>query len=127
MTTFRNNMNIIVRYQGLPRRAIWQELIETKLRKLQNLATIANVSVTLHGQHGVRPAFRVLTKLEVPGPDFHAQASDYTVSAALIKVVKHLERQIRSRKHRRANKWKSNVRLGLNATQYSQGSIGSRA
>lgn len=120
-------MNIIVRYRGVPKRAIWQELIEAKLRKLQNLAAIARVNVTLQGQLGVRPAFRVLTRLEVPGPDFHAQASDYTLAAALIKVVKHLEKQIRSRKHRRVNKWKTKVRLGLNPTQYSPGSLGSRA
>ena len=120
-------MNIIVRYCGVTKRAIWQELVETKLRKLQNLAAIARASVTLEGQDGVRPIFRVLTQLEVPGPDFHAQASDYTLAAALVKVVKSLEKQIRSRRNRRANKWKTNVRIGLNPVRGSSGLVGGRA
>ncbi len=119
-------MNIIVRYCGLTKRAVWQELVETNLKKLQNLAAIATARVTLESQHGVKPAFRVLTELEVPGPDFHAEASDYTLAAALVKVVKRLEKQIRSRKNRRADKWKTNVRLGLNPARTSSGLVGAR-
>src|SRR5215475_11279692 len=107
------NMNIIVRYCGLTKRAVWQQLIEAKLRKLQTLAAIATARVTLEWQPGMGPAFRVLTKLEVPGPDFHAEASDYTLAAALVKVIKNLEKQIRSRKNRRADKRKTNLQLGL--------------
>jgi ribosome-associated translation inhibitor RaiA len=120
-------MNIIVRYCGLTKRAIWQELVENSLRKLQNVAAIASAQVTLEWQRGVKPPFRVLTDLEVPGPDFHAEASDHTLPAALVKVVRSLEKQIRSRKNRRANKWKTNVRLGLNPARTSSGLVGSRA
>lgn len=120
-------MNIIVRYCGLTKRSTWQELVETKVKKLQNLAAIASARVTLEGQPGIRPAFRVLTHLEVPGPDFHAQASDYTLAAALLKVVKNLEKQIRSRKNRRAHKWRTNVRIGLNPVRSSPGLTGARA
>lgn len=120
-------MNIIIHYCGLTKRAIWQELVETNLRKLQNLAAIATARVTLEWQHGVKPAFRVLTLLEVPGPDFHAQASDHTLPAALIKVVKSLEKQIRSRKNRQAGKWKTNVQLGLSPGRCSSGLVGARA
>ena len=55
---FKRRMNIIVRYCGLTKRAVWQELVETKLRKLQNLAAIATAQVTLEWQNGVKPAFR---------------------------------------------------------------------
>ena len=120
-------MNIIVRYSGLTKRAIWQELVETKLRKLQSLAAIATAKVTLEWQRGVQPAFRVLTQLEVPGPDFHAEARDHTLPAALIKVIKGLEKQIRSRKNRRADKWKTNVRLGLDPERCSPGFVGLKA
>ena len=106
-------MNIIVRYCGLAKRAIWQQLVETKLRKLESLAAIAAARVTLEWQHGMKPAFRVWTELEVPGPDFHAEARDYTLPAALVKVVKDLERQIRARKHRRVDKRKTNLQLGF--------------
>ncbi len=120
-------MNIIVKYCGLTKRAVWQELIEANLNKLQNVAAIANARVTLEWQRGVKPAFRVLTELEVPGPDFHAEASDHTLPAALVKVVRSLEKQIRSRNNRRADKWKTNVRLGLNPARTSSGLAGARA
>jgi ribosome-associated translation inhibitor RaiA len=68
----------------------------------------------------------VLTQLEVPGPDFHAQARDHTLPAALVKVIKSLEKQIRSRKNRQTDKWKTNVRLGLNPVRTSSGFWGSR-
>jgi ribosome-associated translation inhibitor RaiA len=123
---FKITMNIIVRYCGLTKRGIWQELVETKLRKLHSLAAIATARVTLEWQHGVKPAFRVLTQLEMPGPDFHAQAGDHTLPAALVKVIKSLEKQIRSRKNRQTDKWKTNVRLGLNPVRTSSGFWGSR-
>jgi ribosome-associated translation inhibitor RaiA len=106
-------MNIILRCHGLKARAFWQGLVEAQLKRLQDLVAIASARVTLEWQHEVKPAFRVLALLEVPGPDFHAEASDYTLQAALLKVVKNLERQIRARKSRQADKRKTNVRLGL--------------
>ena len=106
-------MNVILRYHGLRARAFWQGLVEAQLKRLQDLAAIASARVTLEWQHEVKPAFRVLALLEVPGPDFHAEASDYTLQAALLKVVKNLERQMRMRKSRQADKRKTNVRFGL--------------
>ena len=106
-------MNIILRYHGLNARAFWQGLVEAQLKRLQSLVAIASARVTLQWQHEVKPAFRVLALLEVPGPDFHAEASDYTLQAALLKVVKNLERQMRMRKSRQADKRKTNVRFGL--------------
>jgi ribosome-associated translation inhibitor RaiA len=106
-------MKILLRYCGLNARACWQGLVEAQLRRLEGLAAIASARVTLERQHEVKPAFRVLTLLEVPGPDVHAEARDHTLQAALLKVVKDLERQIRSRKNRRAERWKTNLRLGL--------------
>ena len=107
-------MNITVQYSGLANRNTWQDLLEAKLKKLQELASIASARVTLVRQHGVKPAFRVLTLLEVPGPDYHAEASDYTLAAAIAKVVRDLEKQIRGRRNRRAGNWKTRLRLGLN-------------
>ncbi|HVV73643.1 MAG TPA: HPF/RaiA family ribosome-associated protein, partial [Verrucomicrobiae bacterium] len=101
-------MNIIVHYSGLKKRAVWKELVESKLTKLQQLAAIATARVTLEWRHGVKPAFRVLTHLEVPGPDYHAEASDHTVPAALLKVIGSLEKQIRARTNRRADNRKTN-------------------
>lgn len=106
-------MKIILHYSGLNPRAVWQGLVEAQFKRLQNLAAIASARVTLEWQRGVKPAFRVLAWLEVPGPDFHAQADDHTVQAALLKVVQNLEKQIRCRKERRADKRKTNLQLGF--------------
>ena len=83
------------------------------MKRLQSLAAIASAQVTLEWQNQVKPVFRVLTLLEVPGPDFHAEARDYTLQAALLKVVKNLERQIRVRKSRQADRRKTNLQLGF--------------
>ena len=106
-------MNIILRYRGLNARAFWQGLVEAQLKRLQDLAAIASARVTLEWQHELRPAFRVLALLEVPGPDFHAEARDCTLQAALLKVVKKLEQQILARKSRQAARRKTKARFGL--------------
>lgn len=120
-------MNIIVRYSGLNKRAPWQQLVEAQLNKLQALAAIATAWVTLEWQHGVKPAFRVLTRLEVPGPDFHAEGTDHTLEAALFKAVKNLEKQIRARHSRRVDKRKSNLQLGLLPSRSPAAWSGARA
>ena len=120
-------MKILLRYCGLHARTAWRELVETQLRKLESLAAIASARVTLERQHEAKPAFRVLTLLEVPGPDVHAEARDHTLQAALLKVVKDLERQIRSRRSRRAERWKTNLRLGFIPGQGSMRLAGCKA
>ncbi|MGH7970063.1 MAG: HPF/RaiA family ribosome-associated protein [Limisphaerales bacterium] len=120
-------MNIIVRYKGPHQRPTWQELTETNLRKLQTLATIETARVAIEWQRRVKRAFRVMALLEVPGPDLHAEACDYTLQAALAKVVKNLEKQIRSRKNRRADKWKTNLQLGLSPGHWAPGLVSSRS
>jgi ribosome-associated translation inhibitor RaiA len=119
-------MNIIVRYQGPRSRQDWQELAETKLRKLQTLAVVETARVAIQWQRRVGRACRVVALLEVAGPDLHAEACDYTLQAALAKVVKSLERQIRSRKHRRVDQWKTNLQLGLNPNHRSPGLVSAR-
>ena len=106
-------MKLTLHYSGLNARAFWRGLVETQLKRLQNLAAIASAQVTLKRQSDAKSAFRVSAILEVPGPDFHAEASDYTLQAAVLKAVKNLERQIRLRKNRQADNHKTNMQLGL--------------
>jgi ribosome-associated translation inhibitor RaiA len=120
-------MNIILRYRGLRARTVWETLVEKQLRKLQDLAAIASARVYLEWDREVRPAFRVLALLEVPGPDFHAEASDHTLQAALLKVVKNLHRQIEARKKRRAGQRRTRLQLGLSPGRMPQGMAGARA
>ena len=120
-------MKISLRYRGLKAGAAWLGLVENQLAKLQKLAAIAVAQVTLEWRAEVNPAYRVAAQLEVPGPDFHAEASDHTLRAALVKVVKNLERQIRSRNNRRADRWKTNVQIGQAAGRLAIRPAGSRA
>jgi ribosome-associated translation inhibitor RaiA len=106
-------MNIKLRYSGLNPRSSWRALAETHLNKLQGLAASASAQTTLEWQRESKPAFRVQVQLEVPGPDYHAEARDHTLQAALIKVAKNLERQIRLRMHQRADRRNTNIQLGF--------------
>ena len=92
-------MNLSLLYRGLNPRAVWHRLVATQISKLQNLASIVSARITLERLHQSTPPWRVMAVLEVPGPDFHAEASDYTLRAALLKVVSNLRRQMQTRKN----------------------------
>jgi ribosomal subunit interface protein len=100
-------MKLTINYRFLNPRAIWQSLVERHLKRLEKLAAIASAKVTLEREPDAGPAFRVRALLEVPGPDFHAEASDYTIQAAILKVVRNLEHQIKTRRMRHKDKRKS--------------------
>jgi ribosome-associated translation inhibitor RaiA len=106
-------MKLTLSYRGFKAQPEWQALVEHQLEHLQELAAIASAQVTLEWQREVNPAFKVLAHLEVPGPDFHTEASDHTLQAALLKAVNELDRQIRSRNLNRATRRKTNLQLGL--------------
>jgi ribosome-associated translation inhibitor RaiA len=106
-------MKLIISYRGLKTRPVWQALVETQFKRLEDLGAIASTTVTL--------------ELEVPGPDFHAEARDHTLEAAVLKVVKDLERQIRSRNSRRSERWKTNLQLGMTPSRSSSGVTGHTA
>ena len=106
-TMHENGTSISVLYRGLRPRPLWQGLVAAHIRKLQHLASIASARISLERQHESTPAFRVLATLEVPGPDFHAEASDCTLRAALLKATDNLRRQMQSRKERQLNRQKN--------------------
>lgn len=121
------SMNIMQRYSGLNGRAAWRSLVEAQLQKLESYAAVAAARIAVERLNHVKPAFKVSAVLEVPGPDFHAEASDHTFAAAVSKVVKNLERQIRARQGHRAAKRKTNVQLGLLPGRSTPGLTASRA
>lgn|SRR5215831_8244473 len=108
-----NELKINLSYRGLNPRAIWRGLVEAHVRKLQDIAAILSARITLERQREVKPAFRVFVSLEVPGPDFHAEARDYTLQAAILKVIDNLRRQMQSRKDRLLARRKHSSKLGL--------------
>jgi len=106
-------MKLTINYRFLNPSATWQRLVEKHLKGLERLAAIASAKVTLEHRGDAGPEFRVWALLEVPGPDFHAEASDYTIQAALLKVVRNLEHQIRTRRMRHKDKRKSARKAGV--------------
>ena len=100
-------------YRGLRPRTLWDILVTTQIARLQHLASILSAKITLERQPHSNPAYRVLALLEVPGPDYHAEATDYTLRAALLKVTENLRRQMQSRKNRQMNRRKDKTRLGF--------------
>lgn len=108
-----NGTSISLLYRGLNPGTLWRTLVEGHIRKLQHLASIASARICLEHQCESKPAFRVSAVLEVPGPDFHAEASDCTLRAALLKVANNLQRQMRSRKNRQLNRRKNKARSAL--------------
>jgi ribosome-associated translation inhibitor RaiA len=108
-----NELKINLSYRGLNPRAFWRGLVEAHVRKLQDLAAILSARITLERQREVTPGFRVFATLEVPGPDFHAEARDYTIQAALLKVIENLRRQMQSRKNRLMARRKTSSKVGL--------------
>jgi len=108
-----SELKINLAYRGLNPRAFWRRAVEMHVQKLQDLAAILSARITLERQREVKPAFRVFATLEVPGPDFHAEATDYTLQAALLKVIANLRRQMQSRKDRLVARRKHSSKLGL--------------
>ena len=108
-----NELKINLAYRGLNPRKIWRRLVAGQMKKLQGLAAILSARITLEHEREVQPGFRVFATLEVPGPDFHAEARDYTLQAALLKVIDNLRRQMQSRKNRQLERRKNSSKVGL--------------
>ena len=105
-------MTTSLRYLGLKTQAAWNNLVQEHLKVLQKLTPIESAQVVLERRPEETPAFRAQVVLVVSGPDFHAEAADHTLAAALRKTVENLKRQIRARQTKRQVRGKSNLQLG---------------
>lgn len=74
--------------------------LEKTLEGMQQLVSISDAAVVLEHERDNAPGFRVCVLLAVPGPDIHAEARDYTLEAAWLKVITGLRKQIQQRKKR---------------------------
>lgn len=112
-------MKTSLRYLGLNAQTACDRLVQEHLNRLQKQTTIESAQVVLERQREGTPAFRAHLVLVVPGPDFHAEAMDHTLAAALHKAVANLEEQIRTRQTNRRGNGKSNLQLGKNSSRSS--------
>src|SRR5262245_41927611 len=81
------------------------------LERLQKLISISGVAVVMERRREETPAFRAYASLAVPGPDIHAEAHDYTMLAAWLKVTTALRKQIERRKNRPKTRLKNDRQL----------------
>jgi ribosome-associated translation inhibitor RaiA len=117
-------MKLTLSFRGFKAHPSWTALVEQQLTRLQRLTAVVSAQVTLEWRREIKPAFSVLALVEVPGPDFHVQATDHTLQAALLKAVKDLERQVRSRKLSRADRRRTNLQLGLTPSRSAFAPVG---
>jgi ribosome-associated translation inhibitor RaiA len=124
-------MKINLTYHGLNALATWQPRVEEQLKHVQSLNAIISADVSLEYQRETKPPFLVQVKLEVPGPGehadatrhvrevaaqlpgppLHAEARDNTAEAALLKVIRDLEHQIKARQLRHLEQGKTKLQL----------------
>jgi ribosome-associated translation inhibitor RaiA len=120
-------MKISLRSLGLNTQVAWSGLVEEHLNCLQKLTNIESARVIVDRQREEAPSFRVQVVLVVPGPDYHADAADYTLAAALHKAVANLKRQILARRNKRLVQGKSNLQLGTISRRWANAFAGHRA
>ena len=120
-------MKTTFRYLGLNANAASTQLVQEHLKHLQSLTDIEAAQVFLQRQRESTPAFRARLVLVVPGPDYHAEAVDHTLAAALHKAVENLKRQILARQTKCRVKVKSNLQLGPISRRWSSALAGHRA
>lgn len=140
-------MKTNVRCISLNAQAKWHKQVELQLAHLQSLAAITSADVVFEHDRDVTPAFRVRVSLEVPGPVPGAKASlaskkralrvhgpayesdvrENTLEAALLKATRDLERQIRARSRRTADRGRSQLQLSGMASRWTHSQLGHAA
>jgi len=101
-------MEIQFHIRGLNVNPGFRRRLEQTLEGLHPLISISAAAVVLNHRRDDPPAFRAYVSLAVPGPDIHAEARDYTLAAAWLKVATALRRQIEWRKSRQDARVKRN-------------------
>ncbi len=120
-------MKTTLQYRSLNADVASAHLVQEHLNHLQSLTDIEAAQVILERQREATPAFRARMVLVVPGPDYHADAVDHTLAAALHKAVENLKRQILARQAKCRVKAKSNLQLGPISRRWSSALAGHRA
>jgi hypothetical protein len=120
-------MKTTFRCLGLNANAAGAQLVQEHLNHLQSLTDIEAAQEISERQWEGTPAFRPRVVLVVAGPDYHAEAVDHTLAAALHKPVENLKRQILARQTKGRVKVKSNLQLGPIARRWSSALAGHRA
>ncbi len=79
-------------------------LVTQRLESLREALQIDEARVLIERRLEASPAFRITAHLVTPGPDVLAEAVDYTLRAALDKMIGQLEARIDHRHQKRARR-----------------------
>ena len=140
-------MKPTLRYLNLNAQATWHRQVEEQLEHLHGLTAINAAEVILEHRPDAKPGFRVRVRLEVPGPGvhskatrrkrdaavlihgpaLHAEASDHTLEAALLKATQDLEQQVQARQLRRLKRGKSQLQLSAVSGRWTHSQVGLKA
>ena len=102
-------MKLTVQHHHLRSTAELDSLIEERIIALQPRLHIEEANVRLERRHEESPPFSVRVHLVTPGPDVVAQSCDYTLHAAIGKVMAELENHIGRRALKRVRRLRSNL------------------
>lgn len=91
-------MTTQVQFKGFNARPGVRAWIEDGLRDLRTLTLITAATVRLERRRECSPEMQAQVHLAVSGPDIHVTATDHTVQAVWLKVLRNLHRQVGRRK-----------------------------
>jgi ribosome-associated translation inhibitor RaiA len=89
---------INLKFIGAKLEPIWRSQVERQLERVEAIASVSTADVALERRRETKPHFFLRVLLAVPGPDIHAEATEHTFQAVLLKVIRELVRQIKARK-----------------------------
>jgi hypothetical protein len=110
-------MQIQFHIRGLNLSPTLRRQFEPPLEGLKSLISISAAAVVLEHRRDDLPPFRAYACLAVPGPDIHADARDYTLEAAWLKVTTAMRRQVLQHRSRQAARVKGNGQVHARASR----------
>ena len=91
-------MTVDIQLRGLKADEATRRQFEADLKALGRLLPVARAEMVLEHQPQTAPAYQVVARLAVAGPDIHAAARDHAWPAAWQKVLARLREQIEARR-----------------------------
>lgn len=107
-------MKIVIQHAGVPSSDALDGTIERHLFALAGRMRIDEATVRVERRWSGGAAYRVAAHIATPGPDVKAEGADQTLNAAILKFVRHLNRQVHQRIERRIRRAKSLQRIPFN-------------
>ena len=90
-------MQILITHKHVKSVAAQDSLVEQRLFALADRLQIDQANVVFERRWDGAPPYRVSVHIVTPGPDVFAEGADQTLNAAVLKVLRDLDRKARAR------------------------------